>query len=253
MSALDIFRYDGTDVRVVIEDGEPWFVLRDVLATLGIVRRPAAVIERLDEGDVRQAYLTDSLGREQSTYIVSESGLYEVVIRSDAPNAKAFRRWVTHDVLPSIRKTGQYGAAPVAELTRSDLARMILESEAEKAEAIERAEVAETFRHGIESSDGLSIRAWHKHYLPDMSERSLFDLFYSRGLLIDQRGQRQDQFGRPKPGKQHGHPTYAGKAFFYLHPYVDPSGDRFEHTRVRPGQPEVDLAEWVRSHIGKAA
>lgn len=253
MSALDIFRFDGADVRVLVgEDGEPWFIAADVARVLGYSATEA--MTRSMDPDEKGMQILQTPGGAQNVTIVSEPGVYEGVLRSRIPAAREFKRWIKHEVLPSIRKTGQYGAAPVAELTRSDLARMVLDAEAELAQVTERAEVAETFRQGIESSDGLSIRAWHKHYLPDVSERAVFDLFYGRGLLIDQRGQRQDQFGRPKAGKQHGHPTYAGKAFFYLHPYVDPqTGDRHEHTRVRPGQPEVDLAEWVRSRIGKAA
>lgn len=253
MSALDIFRYDGADVRVVVgEDGEPWFVASDVARSLGY-RMASDLTRRLDD-DEKGTRSVRTPGGEQRVTVISESGLWGAALGSQVEKARPFSRWVRHDVLPTIRRTGSYGAAQPAELTRSDLARMVLESEAELAQVTERAEVAETFRAGIEQSDGLSVRAWHKHYLPDLAERAVFEMFYRRGLLIDQRGQRQDQFGRSKAGKQHGHPTYAGKAFFYLHPYVDPqTGDRHEHTRVRPGTAEAELADWVRSRIGKAA
>lgn len=112
MNEIIPFTYEDSKVRVVEIDGEPWFVLADILTVLGISRKPSAVIERLDDG-VRQTYpIQDSLGRTQDAHIVNEAGMYEVIIRSDSPAAKPFRRWVTSEVLPSIRKTGQYGATP---------------------------------------------------------------------------------------------------------------------------------------------
>lgn len=77
------FTYAGAQVRVVMVDGEPWFVLADLCKVLGLVRGAAQVSERLDDG-VRQTYpISDSLGRTQNATIVSEAGMYEVVIRSD--------------------------------------------------------------------------------------------------------------------------------------------------------------------------
>ena len=86
---------------------EPWVVLKDVCNVLGL-GSAHKVADRLDEDERNQIPLTDSLGREQETTIVSESGLYNVILRSDKPEAKPFRKWVTSEVLPSIRKTGGY-------------------------------------------------------------------------------------------------------------------------------------------------
>ncbi|PZM50403.1 phage antirepressor Ant, partial [Salmonella enterica subsp. enterica serovar Derby] len=83
-------------------------VLADLCKVLGLARGAAQINERLDDG-VRQTYpIVDSLGRTQQANIVSEAGMYEVIIRSDKPEAAAFRRWVTSEVLPSIRKHGGY-------------------------------------------------------------------------------------------------------------------------------------------------
>lgn len=105
---LTPFAYGDQPVRVVTINGEPWFVLADLARVLGIVD-VQRLNSRLDDG-VRQAHpIEDRLGRTQQATIVSEPGMYEVVIRSDKPEAAAFRRWITTEVLPSIRKTGQYG------------------------------------------------------------------------------------------------------------------------------------------------
>lgn len=108
MNELQVFRYQDNEVRTVGINGEPWFVLKDVCAVLGIADHKV-VARRLDEDEVCQTPLTDSLGREQETTIVNESGLYNVILRSDKPEVKPFRKWVTSEVLPSIRKTGGYG------------------------------------------------------------------------------------------------------------------------------------------------
>jgi prophage antirepressor-like protein len=109
MNELKVFDYEGSAVRTVMRDGEPWFVLKDVCGVLSLVE-PHRVSSRLDEDERTLMTVTDSLGREQDTTVINEPGLYNVILRSDKPEAKAFKRWVTHEVLPSIRKTGRYGA-----------------------------------------------------------------------------------------------------------------------------------------------
>ena len=113
MNELKVFNYQDNEVRTVEIKGEPWFVLKDVCAVLGL-STPARVAERLDPDAVSQTHLTDSLGREQETTIVNESGLYNVLLRSDKPEAKPLRKWVTSEVLPSIRKTGSYAQKPLS-------------------------------------------------------------------------------------------------------------------------------------------
>ena len=104
---LQVFSYEGNEVRTVQRDGEPWWVLKDVCAILDL-GSPHKVAERLDEDERNQIPLTDRLGRLQDTAVVSESGLYNVILRSDKPEAKKFKRWVTHEVLPTIRRHGAY-------------------------------------------------------------------------------------------------------------------------------------------------
>ena len=108
MNKVTIFKYEENKlVRTMNISGEPWFVLKDVCDVLGL-STPARVAERLDSDEVSQAHLIDSVGRSQEMTIISESGLYNVILRSDKPEAKPFRKWVTAVVLPSIRKNGGY-------------------------------------------------------------------------------------------------------------------------------------------------
>ncbi|WP_051701542.1 phage antirepressor KilAC domain-containing protein [Mycetocola saprophilus] len=101
------FDYGTFQVRVVEHDGEPWFVLADLCAVLGLTT-PARVADRIDQAGVCQAHISSG-GQRRLVTIVSEPGMYEVVIRSDKAEAVAFRRWITAEVLPTIRKTGGYG------------------------------------------------------------------------------------------------------------------------------------------------
>ena len=119
MSNIRIFNYNSVEVRTIQKDGEPWFVLRDVCNVLGL-GTPARVAERLDTDEVSQTHITDSMGRQQEMTIINESGLYNVILRSDKPEAKPFRKWVTSEVLPTIRRHGMYATPDTVEKMLAD-------------------------------------------------------------------------------------------------------------------------------------
>lgn len=107
---------------------------KDVAEVLGI-SETNTITERLDTDEWGKTRLIDTMGREQETFIISESGLYAAISRSNKPEAKAFQRWVRKDVLPSIRKTGSYSVTPVEPL---DLQKLLPEALRSLAESIER-------------------------------------------------------------------------------------------------------------------
>lgn len=104
MNDLQIFIYSGAQMRTIQQPDGLWWVLRDVCEVLGL-SNPTVVASRLED-DERAKF---SLGRQGEAIIINEPGLYSVILRSDKPEAKAFKRWVVHEVLPSIRKNGSYG------------------------------------------------------------------------------------------------------------------------------------------------
>lgn len=108
MNELAVFNYEGNEIRTIQIDGEPWLVLKDVCAALGISKY-RDVANRLDN-DEREPIRVDTLGGVQEMICISESGFYSVILRSDKPEAKKFKRWVTHVVLPAIRNHGVYAA-----------------------------------------------------------------------------------------------------------------------------------------------
>lgn len=125
MTAPVLFDYSGQQVRTVVVDGEPRFVLTDVCRVLDL-SNPSMVAQTIDSDDLSTAEVIDSMGRSQTALVLTEAGLYEVIFQSRKPEAKGFRRWVTNEVLPTIRKTGRYIAAMPSRL---ELAQMVIEAE----------------------------------------------------------------------------------------------------------------------------
>lgn len=118
MSELQIFAFEGAEVRTVLRDGEPWWVAADVATVLGLSNLHSSLAQ-LDE-DERTLHSVESGQRSMS--IINEPGLYSLILRSRKPQAKAFKRWITHEVIPTIRKTGRYEVAR-REPSKLELAR----------------------------------------------------------------------------------------------------------------------------------
>lgn len=109
MADIQIFQNNKFgSVRTTVIDNEPWFVGKDVASVLGYMKPLNAIAKHVEEDDSLKRGLTDNLGRTQDTILINESGLYSLVLSSKLPTAKAFKKWVTSEILPTIRKTGGY-------------------------------------------------------------------------------------------------------------------------------------------------
>ena len=107
MNELTVFNNEEFgEIRTMTIEGEPWFVAADVCRALEI-GNPSMAVERLDD-DEKGISTIDTLGGKQRMTIINEPGLYSLVLSSRKPEAKAFKRWITHDIIPTIRKTGGY-------------------------------------------------------------------------------------------------------------------------------------------------
>lgn len=129
------FDYAGTEIRTVLRDGEPWFVARDVCTVLGIANGRDAV-SRLDISE-RGVGETDTPGGRQQLAIISEAGLYRLVMRSNKPDAVRFQMWIAHEVLPAIREHGRFEVAQRLPQTYVEALRE-LAATVERQEQIER-------------------------------------------------------------------------------------------------------------------
>ncbi|WP_374440637.1 Bro-N domain-containing protein [Epilithonimonas sp.] len=113
--SLQIFQNsEFGEVRIILLEGNPWFCLQDICKSLGL--RTSAVRERLNDDVVTTDTIIDNLGRRQLANFVNEDGLYDTVLDSRKPAAKKFRKWLTSEVLPTIRKTGSYSVKPLSQL-----------------------------------------------------------------------------------------------------------------------------------------
>lgn len=233
-SSIVPFNYGSATIRVVPINDEPWFVLADLTKTLGMARGAAQVAERLEDG-VRQTYpIRDALGRSQNTTIVSEAGMYEVVIRSDKPEAAAFRRWITGTVLPSIRKTGSYGTPSFdpATLSRQEILRMALNAEEERlALETKNAELspkAEAYDDFIDATGKYGVGAVAK--MLGTSQNKLFRDLRNMGVFIARGGMRNTPYQKYMHHfevKAHTFERSNGEQSTSYTTYVQPSGIAF--------------------------
>ena len=104
---LQTWNYESSEIRTIQKDGEPWFVGKDVATVLGYTDTVNAIKRHVDSEDKAGCQIATQFGVKETT-ILNESGLYSLILSSKLPNAKKFKRWVTNEVLPSIRKHGAY-------------------------------------------------------------------------------------------------------------------------------------------------
>jgi len=184
------------ELRTVVMGGEPWFVAKDVCDALEIENSRDAVA-RLDTDEKNTVVLTDGTPGNPNKAIVSESGLYSLVLGSRKPQAKPFKRWVTHDVIPSIRKHGAYMTPETIEkaLLNPDTIIQLattLKSEQEKRRAAEAQIEADKPKVQFADSVGSSKQAiliremakLLKQNGVDMGEKRLFSWLRANGFLI---------------------------------------------------------------------
>lgn len=194
MSELVPFDYGDRTVRTHVDsDGNTWFVAQDVCAVLGLTHVNKAT-QGLDDDERNTVPHTDSSGRSQDMVIISEPGLYTLLVRSRRPEAKPFRRWVTHEVLPQLRRTGSYSTeqdpvetVPVArdhfdamramavahvamidELARQD--RSLRAVEGHVSQLDERVAAIESAPNWRTSTGWAQLRGWAQTDIPTLSK-----------------------------------------------------------------------------------
>lgn len=153
MTAPVLFSYNDHTVRTVEVEGEPWFVAADVCAVLEI-RNVADALTRLDSLDVGSADVQTARGQVRPVRVVNESGLYDLVLDSRKPEAKAFRRWITSEVLPSIQRNGSYAVAERPTSTLDILAAQIAEMQRIEREATAAVAAVREVEHRVDALEG---------------------------------------------------------------------------------------------------
>lgn len=158
------FDFEEQAVRVVMRGEDPWFVVADVCRVLEIVNRHDA-LSRLDDDEKDAVGNTDTIGRTQQMTIISESGLYALVLTSRKPEARRFRKWITAEVLPSLRRSGSYqmpATADVAAIEAGTVAGLPAQEAALWLQMVREARLTRGTR--------AATRIWDRSPLPDLAQ-----------------------------------------------------------------------------------
>lgn len=220
---LELYVFDTHEVRVVFrEDGAPRFVASDVLRILGVDRTS---LGRLDSDEMGVDSIHTPGGRQDMT-TVTEPGLYSLVLASRKPEAKRFKRWVTHDILPSIRKTGAYNSAPAFPMPKTFAEALRLAADQQErleaqAKELEAARPAVAFLDNyVEAKSTQAIRTVAK--VLGAKEKAFISWLVEEGVLFR-------QSGRLMPSAEYQH-----SGFFEVKT-GESNGHAFAQTRFTPG------------------
>lgn len=192
MNKLQVFNFENHEVRSLLLNNEPWFVGKDVAEVLGYERADNAIRNHIDKEDKLMHQISAS-GQNRNMTIINESGLYSLVLSSKLPSAKKFKRWVTSEVLPALRKTGQY---QVKELSGSELmARALIEAQnvlAAKDKVIEEMKPKVVFADAVATSHTSILVGELAKILKqngiEMGQKRLFAWLREKGYLIKRQG-----------------------------------------------------------------
>lgn len=227
MNELQVFDFKGQSVRSVMVDGNPWWVAKDVCEVLELARQQDSV--RYLEDDEKRMCLLNTPSGEQEMTIISEAGLYSLILRSRKPEAKEFKRWITHEVLPMLRKHGAYMTPETLEkaLTNPDFIIRLateLKQEQERRQALEAQHRIDQpkafFADAVRTSEtciniGDLAKLIDQNGVP-MGRTRLFKWLRANGWLM-------------KSGNEINSPTQKGRAFGFFkikeNTIVKPSGE----------------------------
>lgn len=192
MNEVQLFNFENHEVRSLLINSEPWFVGKDVADVLGYADTNQAIRKHVDNED-RLTRRFDGTGQSRDMTIINESGLYSLVLSSKLPSAKKFKRWVTSEVLPALRKTGQY---QVKELSGSELmAKALIEAQsvlAAKDKQIQEMKPKVVFADAVATSHTSILVGELAKILKqngiDMGQKRLFAWLREKGYLIKRQG-----------------------------------------------------------------
>lgn len=196
MSKLKIFENVEFGKIRVEEIGEsPWFIARDVCSVLGL-SNVTETLKRLDEDELSNTEVIDSIGRKQQVYIINESGLYNLILQSRKPGAKRFKKWITSEVIPSIRKNGGYIAGQEKMSDDELMAKALLVAQNkinEKNRVIEEMKPSYLIGQAVSgSSKSITVGNFANILIQngrkDLGQNRLFDWFRRNGYLSNRKG-----------------------------------------------------------------
>lgn len=198
MNNLQIFNFNGLDVRTVLIDGEPYFVGKDIAEILGYAKSRNAIKNHVDDEDKKDAPIQGDLGGTQTMTVINESGLYSLILSSKLPTAKKFKHWVTSEVLPAIRKHGAYMTDEKAfdvvnnKSGLADLLQQAADQLKQKDIQIEKLKPKALFADSVATSNSTILVGELAKILRgngiEIGQNRLFDWLRKNGYLISKKG-----------------------------------------------------------------
>ncbi|PKL19542.1 MAG: phage repressor protein/antirepressor Ant [Spirochaetae bacterium HGW-Spirochaetae-5] len=186
MNDLQIFNYESKQIRTVIINNEPWWVAKDVCDILEL-NNITESLRRIDPSDLTSIKL-NSGGQNREMMIVNESGLYSLILRSNKPEAKNFRKWITSEVLPSIRKTGQYNI-------ETDPSKLIAQAVLVANRILEEQRPLVEFAKSVrESKNGVLVRHLAKNLRPATGEKRLYEWLRQNKIIMPESTEPYQQY-----------------------------------------------------------
>lgn len=183
------FNFKGATLRTLTDEaGEPWFIAKDVCDILGLENSRKATVE-LDPDEKNTVTISDGIPGNPNKTIISEPGLYKLIMRSRKPEAKEFQRWVTHEVLPQIRKHGAYMTQQTLDkaLTSPDFLIQLATKLKEEQEKVKELEPKARFADAVAASDGTCLIGELAKMLRqnglDIGQNRLFEILRQDGYL----------------------------------------------------------------------
>jgi anti-repressor protein len=240
MNELQKFEFEGSNIRTVIVDGIPYWVAKDVCDILGLTN-PTESVKALDEDEKSTLRISEG---GMPINIINESGLYYLIIRSNKPDAKRFRKWITSEVLPQIRETGKYEMKE-KELTRKEILLMALKAEEEKealqlvvntqqGQLAEQQPKVDFANKLLKSKDCILVREFAKVITDEgfkIGEKELFKWFRENGYLSYKKNEPFQQYMKYFNLKETTVNTVYGNQIFKT-PVVTPEGQLYFFNKI---------------------
>ncbi len=226
-----MFNYEGNEVRTISSDGQVWFVAKDVCDVLEI-GNPSQALTRLDKDEKNTIILNEGIRGNPNTTIINEPGLYSLILGSRKPEAKQFKRWVTHEVLPAIRKHGGYLTPEKIEeaLLNPDtiiqLATALKEEQLKRKvaerEALLMKPKADKYTEFLDADGTITFTTLGKHFLGGLTAAQARKYLQDRGILFNR---KVDGAWQPKKGYEE---------FFRTFPYIKNNKILAVSTKITP-------------------
>lgn len=187
--SLQRFKFNENNLRVIVKDGEPWFIAKDICTVLGLsnVSQSLAILDEEEKGIISNDTIEEQSFTKYTVLIVNESGFYNLILSSRKPEAKLFKKWVTSEVLPQIRKTGSYSTTQYAPPTTyaqalRELAESVEQKEAMQKQLEEQRPAVEFYEAVASSTDTMDMMAVSK--VLNYGRTKLFQFLREQKILI---------------------------------------------------------------------